>query len=202
MKSCKVLKYLKISRPTLCKYVKTGLISVKKLHNGYYDYNDDDVFRLMNKDLIRKEVIYCRVSTNQQKNDLLNQKANLEAFCLKNGIIVSDVYMDIGSGMNLDRKEFKRLLDDIMDYKISKIYITYKDRLSRISFDIFKNLFDKFGCEIVAINETEDKRLIEKEIFEELISIIHCFARKVYSNRRQKKLKNLEEDLRLELDVQ
>lgn len=55
------------------------------------------------------------------------------------------------------------------------IYITYKDRLSRLSLDLIKNLFKKFNCEIKVLNEIENKQLIEKEIFNEIINLIHCF---------------------------
>lgn len=82
--------------------------------------------------------------------------------------------------------------------KSNKVYITYKDRLSRISFDMFKKLFDNFNCEIVVLNDTDDSKLIEKEIFNEIISLIYCFAMKVYSSRRQKKLNVIEEDLKIE----
>ena len=87
-----------------------------------------------------------------------------------------------------------------MNHKISKIYITYKDRLSRVSFDMFKNLFNNFNCEIVVLNDVDDNKLIEKEIFNEIISLIHCFTMKVYSSRRQRKLKCVEEDLKIEME--
>ena len=116
------------------------------------------------------------------------------------GIKISDVYLDIGSGINYDRKEFQRLVDDVVNHKVSKIYITYKDRLSRISFDMFKNMFENFNCEIVVLNEVDDAQTVEKEIFNEIISLIHCFAMRVYSSRRKKKLKNVEEDLKIEID--
>jgi putative resolvase len=198
MKSNKVLKLLKITRPTLCKYVKNGTLKVKQLPSGFYDYDEESVYKFLNKDLERTNVIYCRVSTQKQKNDLENQKKVIESYCLKNGIKISDIYSDIGSGINFDRKEFQRLLNDVINHKISKIYITYKDRLSRISFDMFKNLFSEFNCEIVVLNDVEDSKTVEKEIFNEIISLIHCFAMKVYSSRRQKKLKCVEEDLKIE----
>lgn len=59
--------------------------------------------------------------------------------------------------MNFDLKRFKILLDDILNFKVWKLYITYKGRLSLISFDMFKRLFSEFGCEVVAINDTEEK---------------------------------------------
>ncbi len=200
MKSNKVLKLLNVTRPTLCRYVKTGLLKVKPLPNGYYDYDDESVYKLLDKNLTRKSVIYCRVSTQKQKNDLINQRKSIEKYCFENGIKISDVYSDIGSGINFDRKEFRRLINDIINHKISKVYITYKDRLSRISFEMVKQLFDNFNCEIVVLNDTDDTKLIEKEIFNEIISLIHCFSMKVYNSRRQKKLKLIEEDLKIEDD--
>ena len=116
------------------------------------------------------------------------------------GIKISDVYLDIGSGINYDRKEFQRLVDDVVNHRVSKIYITYEDRLSRISFDMFKHMFENFNCEIVVLNEVDDAQTVEKEIFNEIISLIHCFAMRVYSSRRKKKLKNVEEDLKIEID--
>ena len=46
MKSKEVLKILKVSRVTLSKYVKAGKIKVKKLPNGYYSYDEEDVYKL------------------------------------------------------------------------------------------------------------------------------------------------------------
>lgn len=200
MKSNKVLKLLNVTRPTLCKYVKTGLLKVKSLPNGYYDYDEDSVYKLLDKNLIRKSVIYCRVSTQKQKNDLINQRKYIEKYCFENGIKISDVYSDIGSGIQFDRKEFLRLINDVVNHRISKVYITYKDRLSKISFEMFKQLFDNFNCEIVVLNDSEDSSLIEKEIFNEIISLIQYFDMKVDSSRSQRKLKVIEEDLKIEDD--
>ena len=198
MKCNKVLSLLNITRQTLCRYVKNNTIKVNELPSGQYDYDEESVYKVLNKNLDRKNVIYTRVSTQKQKIDLANQKKIIESYCLKNGIQISDIYSDIGSGINFDRKEFQRLVNDVVNHKISKIYITYKDRLSRVSFDMFKNLFNNFNCEIVVLNDVDDNKLIEKEIFNEIISLIHCFTMKVYSSRRQRKLKCVEEDLKIE----
>lgn len=200
MKSNKVLKLLNITRPTLSRYVKEKIIKYKVQSNGFYDYDEESVYKILNKSIERKNVIYTRVSTQKQKLDLENQKKIVEKYCIENGIKISDIYSDIGSGINFDRKEFQRLLDDVVNHKISKIYITYKDRLSRVSFDMFKNLFSNFNCEIVVLNDIEDAQIIEKEIFNEIISLIHCFTMKVYSSRRKKKLKCVEDDLKIEDD--
>ena len=198
MKAREVIKILQICRQTLCSYHKKGLIRSETLPSGKYSYNEEDVFKILNKDVPRNNVLYCRVSTNKQKKDLENQEEILKTFCHKNGIIINDIYKDIGSGINFDRKEFQRLVNDVINYKVSKVFITYKDRLSRISFNLFNDLFKNFSTQIIVLNEINDEKLIEKEIFNEIISLIHCFSMKVYSNRRKEKLKLIEKDLILE----
>ncbi len=43
MKSSDVLRVLDITRPTLTKYVKTGIIKVTTKPNGQYDYDEESV---------------------------------------------------------------------------------------------------------------------------------------------------------------
>lgn len=200
MKSAKVLKLLHISRATLVKYVKNKEIRVVELPNGFYEYNDEDVYRKAGLADERYDVIYARVSTLKQKTDLQNQVKTLTEYCNKNGVKVSKSYQDVASGMNFDRKQFKILLDEVLGFKVAHIYVTYKDRLSRISFDMFRRLFAEFGCEIVVINDMEDKA-DETEIFEEIISMLHCFAMKMYSRRRKRKLELIKEDLKNEISL-
>jgi len=192
MKSKDVLNLLEISRVTLSHYVRSGKLIVTKLDNGYYDYDDDSVYKLMKKDN-RNDVIYARVSTYKQKNDLDNQVKKLTDYCGENNIIYDKIYKEISSGLDLDRREVSELIDNVLHYKIKTIYITNKDRLTRMSFKTLENIFKRFGAEIVVIND-EDKDTTN-EVFEELISLIHVFSTKMYSNRRKQKLKNMKSDL-------
>lgn len=184
MKSNEVLKLLKISRVTLCKYVKNGKIRVEKEPNGYYKYNDEDVYKILGKgDDGRLNVIYARVSTAKQKQDLENQIANNIAYLNSQGIKVDKIYSDIKSGMSLDRKGFMELLSDVMDYKIKSVYISYKDRLARLSYELVTKLFNDYGTTIEIINNCESISL-EQELFEDIMQTIHSFSMKMYSKRR------------------
>jgi len=49
MKANRVLDLLKISRQTLCKYVKTGQIKVKTLPSGRYDYDESSVYEFLGR---------------------------------------------------------------------------------------------------------------------------------------------------------
>ena len=202
MKSSKVLKILNISRQTLVKYVKNGDIRVVMQTNKQYDYNEEDVYRKAGLSENRVNVVYARVSTPKQKKDLENQAETLINYCNANGVKVDKVYKDIASGMNFDRKQFRSMLEDVLNYRISSIYITYKDRFSRISFDMYERLFLEYNCKIIVINKIESTAEDdEKEVFSDIISMLHCFAMKMYSRRRKKKMELIKEDLKNELDL-
>ena len=199
MKAKEVLKILKVTRQTLCHYVKIGKIRAIKLTSRSLDYNEDDVFELAGIKNRAKAVIYARVSTKKQSSILENQINTLLQYANSNGFEIDKVYKDIASGLSFDRGEFQTLLMDVIQYKVKAVFITNKDRFSRISFNMWKELFAYFNCRIVVLNETEDKtENEEKEIFEDIISMIHCFAMKMYSKRRKNKLKLIEENLEIE----
>ena len=101
--------------------------------------------------------------------------------------------------MNFDRGEFQSLLSDVIQYKVKTIFVTDKDRFSRISFNMWKKLFSYFNCEIVVLNDIKEiNDSEEKEIFEDIIYMLHGFAMRMYSKRRKNKLKLLEENLQVE----
>ncbi len=183
MKSKEVLKILKISRVALWKYVKSGKIRVKQEPNGYYIYNDFDVYSLAGIEDGRLNVVYARVSTQKQKQDLQNQIENCISFINAKGISVDNVYSDIKSGMSLDRKGFMELLNAVMAFKIKAVYISYKDRLTRLSYELVEKLFSDYGTKIVIINQCESISL-EQELFEDIMQTIHSFSMKMYSKRR------------------
>lgn len=198
MKANKVLKILQVTRPTLVSYVKSGKIKATRLTNGYWDYDDDSVYELVGLKNQRKVVVYSRVSTNDQKKSLESQiEANIK-WANKNGYKIDEVYQDIASGMNFDRNDFKKMIMNVMKRKIKTIIISHKDRFSRISFDAWNEICKEFDCNIVVINNVENE---EKEIFQDIISLIHCFAMKMYSKRKRKKLELIEEDLKIENDI-
>jgi predicted site-specific integrase-resolvase len=195
MKSKEVLELLQITRPTLTKYVKEDLIKVNILPNGRYDYDKDSVYKLFNKGIEIKTYIYAKVSTPKQKADLENQIQMLKQFCFSNGYCISKIFSDIASGISFEkRKDFFKMLDDVIAGKVERVVITYKDRLSRVGFELFYHLFKKYNCEIVVISEVGSEKLDSEEIFEEIISLLHCYSMKLYSKRKGQKIKKILEE--------
>src|SRR5574344_203063 len=193
MKAKEVLKILKISRPTLTKYVKEQKILVKELPNGFYDYDEDSVLKVAKISTERNSVIYARVSTPKQKKDLENQIQIITEYANKNGYKIDGVYSDISSGLNYDRKSFSELLNLILERIAKNVFIKDKDRLTRVSFDLWKKLYKQFNCNQIIVNETQNNEKKKKEIFADIISLLHCFTMKMYSSRRKKKISLVKE---------
>ena len=140
----------------------------------------------------KQNVIYARVSNTKQSDDLDKQVEIVKSYAISNGVKIDKVYKEIASGMNENRKEFNLMLREIFAGNVDKVFISYKDRLTRFGFDYFKNIFSEFGVEIVVLDELEETNSdFQKELANDLISIIHQFSMKLYSNRR-KKLKEIE----------
>lgn len=190
MKSSEVLRTLHICRQTLCQYVKDGKIKATKLPNGQYDYDETSVYAFLNKDVKRKTYLYTRVSTTKQKTDLKNQIETLKQFCFMNGYQISGIFSDIASGIDFEkRKDFFKMLDEIIEGKVEKVIITYKDRLSRVGFGLFKHLFEHYHCQIIVMSDIGSEKLDSEEIFEEIVSLLRCYSMKLYSSRRVQKIK-------------
>ena len=81
IKAEEVLNLLQISRKTLHVYAHDGRIRYTVMPNKRYDYNEEDVYKILNKDVKRKTVLYARVSTSKQKNDLQNHMGQMKQWC-------------------------------------------------------------------------------------------------------------------------
>lgn len=184
-----------ISAVTLMNWKNSGKIQYKKLSDKKILYDIDSINNFADdetKKLNTKNVIYARVSTSNQKDNLNNQIEVIKNYMLNNGIKPDNIYSDIASGMNENRKQFNQLLETIFKREVKTVYITFKDRLSRFGFNYFKQIFNYFGTNIVILDEQEEtNKTYQQELMEDLLSIIHTYSMKLYKNRK-KKLKEIE----------
>lgn len=131
----------------------------------------------------RSDVIYARVSTRKQKDDLEQQINHLKVFAVdynpKNLIVKSD----IGSGLNDNRKELNQLLNLVQNDKINRIFIMYKDRLTRFGFNYIKQICDFHNTEIIIVSSEENNKSLQEELAEDIISVIHSSSDELYGMR-------------------
>lgn len=183
-------RILQITSITLMHWKNNGKINYKRLSSRKILYDVDSV--LNNNDytetnLNSKNVIYARVSGSSQKNDLINQIETIKNYLLNNGIKIDDVYSDIASGMNEDRKQLNELMESVFKREVKTVYITFKDRLSRFGYNYFKKIFSYFGTEIFILDENEEtNKTYQQELCEDLTEIIHTYSMKLYRDRKNK----------------
>ena len=112
---------LGVSVKTLQRWDREGTLKANRTPTDrrYYTYDQYLQFKgISTEDDQRQVVIYARVSTRNQKDDLQNQVAFLRQFCNAKGIIVDQCIEDYGSGLNYNRKKWNELLDEVMEQKI------------------------------------------------------------------------------------
>jgi putative resolvase len=120
-----------------------------------------------------------RVSFQAQKPDLSNQRAALEQFCIARGIA------EIGGGLNFKRPKFSDLIERIVRSELSTLAIAHKDRLARFGYELLAHFCELHGCQIVVL-KTESLSP-EKELVQDLMTIVHCFSSRLYGLRNYRK---------------
>ena len=132
---------------------------------------------------------YCRVSTHNQKSSLQNQEDYLRNYTNVKGVILDEVFTDIGSGINYNRKNFNKILELVEAREDSEIYVTYKDRF--VGFDWFNTFCEKHDAKIIVLNQPSTSP--EQELAEDLLNIVTVFSARNHGLRTYKK--QLEQNL-------
>jgi len=186
----KAAKLLGISIQTLHKWEQTGeLVPDRKSNAGTRYYDADKLLNLNNED--NPTIGYARVSSHDQKEDLVRQSELLETFCVAKGWRFK-IISDLGSGMNYKKKGLNQLLELILKKKIRRIVLTHKDRLLRFGSELVFALCEIQGIEIVIINKGEQPSF-EEELAKDVLEIITVFSARLYGSRSHKNKRLMEQ---------
>lgn len=180
-------KLLGVSVKTLQRWDNEEIFKAFRSITGRRYYTEEQIFKHMNcsNDSVKKVIIYTRVSTANQKDDLINQKQFLLNYCASKGVIVDEVLSDLGSGLNYKRKIWNNLLDRCANGEIKEIYVSNKDRFIRFGYDWFESFIGKFGVKIIVVNN--EILSPNEEIVQDIVSILHVFSCRIYGLRKYKK---------------
>ena len=191
---------LGVSVKTLQRWDRDGILKANRspTDRRYYTYDQYLQFKgIQTENDIRDIVIYARVSTRNQKDDLQNQVEFLKQFCNAKGIIVNQCIEDFGSGLNYNRKKWNKLLDEVMENKIKIIVISNKDRFIRFGYDWFEKFCEKFNTKIIIVNN--ETLSSNEELVQDIISILHVFSCRLYGLRKYKNQIKEDEEIAKEL---
>ena len=168
MKLSQYAKKIGVSYQTVWNWYKDGLIE-----NAYHlpsgtivvPYNMDENSEQYGV------ILYARTSSSQNKKLLDGHVERLTNYASTKGYKVKQIVKEFGSGLNDERKQLTKILQE---NKYDKIIVEYKDRLTRFGFNWIQLLN---GNRIEVINETKEK---DEDIVKDLISIMHCFSARIY----------------------
>jgi predicted site-specific integrase-resolvase len=180
-------KRVNVSLSTLRRWDASGELVANRRLSGHRFYDESHVRQALNltPEQMRKTVVYCRVSSAGQKDDLKSQLEAMETYCLANGTAIDDWIQEIGGGMNFKRKKFLELIDAIAGGEIKHLLIAHKDRLVRFGFDLIMHLAQRNGCRIEVVNQ--ESLSPQQEMVEDLLAIVHTFSCRLYGMRKYHK---------------
>ena len=126
---------------------------------GKNNYWDDDVYALVGNRIKKDHLIvgYCRVR-NRFKEDmsqLQSQKNLMREFCTRRGISLERIYEDIGASTDDSKKgrpQLHEMVQHVLQGKIQAIVVDTRCRLTRVAFDMYSEMFNYYGTEIVIMN--------------------------------------------------
>lgn len=163
---------------TLADWADAGKIEYIKSPGGHRRYRLSSLEGITSTVDSRIVVIYARVSTHSQKEDLQGQAKFLT------DSRTGEVIKEIGSGMNFRRRKFLKLMERVANNEIAEIVVGHKDRLCRFGFEFVEWFCQLHGCKITVLGKTELSPY--QELMHDFMSIMHCFSSRLYFLRRYK----------------
>ena len=188
---------------TLRNWDKKNILKPSHVTQGgtrYYSQEQLNHFLgLKSEKQINKKIIgYCRVSSHKQKDDLKRQIENVKTYMYAKGYQF-EIITDIGSGINYNKKGLNQLIDMVTNSEVEKIVVLYKDRLIRFGYELIENLCKKFGTTIEIIDNTEKTE--RQELVEDLVQIVTVFSCRPQGKRANKAKKMIKELIEDDKDI-
>lgn len=158
-----------LCKKTLQNYDKEGKIETIRTSGRWRKFNIRKYLKengIEVESLLRKKVIYCRVSSYDRKDDLERQVQKL-----KQKYKDYEIITDVGSGINFKRAGLKKIIDYAIKNKLDEVVVTYKDRLCRIGYDLLEHIFEFYSSAKITI-ENKEEYTVNEDITKDLIEII------------------------------
>ena len=188
---------------TLRNWDKNGKLKPVRVEDtGYRYYSQEQLNHFLGLKLekqINKKIIgYCRVSSHKQKDDLERQIENVKTYMYAKGYQF-EIITDIGSGINYNKKGLNQIIDMVTNSEVEKIVVLYKDKLIRFGYELIENLCNKFGTTIEIIDNTEKSE--QQELVEDLVQIVTVFSCRLEGKRANKAKKMIKELIEDDKDI-
>lgn len=190
---------MNVTIQTLRNWEKSGKITCYRTAGNHRRYDRDELLQTMQqfeRPIIKRRITigYIRTSTFE-KEERQKQEKIITSFCENNGYVFK-IIKDTGSAMEYDRKGFQELIELVCSSKVDRIVVNYKDRLVRFGFEMLEKICEIYDVEIVVLNQTEDEGS-NKEVIDDILSIIRKYAAKLYGSQSQEAKKINEQNKKM-----
>ncbi|EAB5285594.1 IS607 family transposase [Campylobacter jejuni] len=188
-------KLLGVTIQTLRNWDKQGLLKPDEITKGGSRRYKLESIKRINKNIKfnadnLKTITYARVSSHDQKDDLIRQVQVLELYCAKAGFNY-EIIQDLGSGMNYYKKGLTKLLNLILEGQVKRLVLTHKDRLLRFGAELVFAICEAKEVEVIIINKGDESIKFEEELAKDVLEIITVFSARLYGSRSKKNKKFL-----------
>lgn len=182
----KVCQLMGLKPNTVRSWAKAGKIVSVKTPSGQTIYPESQFKSLIPSvsSTQKEKIIYCRVSSKKQMDDLERQKQLLQSLYPQHKLVT-----DCASGINWKRKGLQSILESAMQGKLEQVVVAHKDRLCRFGFDLIKFIIESNKGRIIVLDE-ETNKSSEQELAEDLLSIVHIYSCRQMGKRRYHKKQN------------
>ncbi|MBD3262620.1 MAG: IS607 family transposase [Candidatus Altiarchaeales archaeon] len=184
-------KLLGVTVRSLRKWSDEGKLKTIRTEGGHRRVAVAEIHRLQGVEQKERTVTlaYCRCSTHKQEENLERQVGRVLEHCTKQGW-QTELFKEIGSGLNDNRAQFKRLLTRVVDDDVARVAVEFKDRLARFGFETFVIYCRNFGVDVVVLEDVAPKEF-EQEFADDIISLVASYSGRMYGRRggRKKKVK-------------
>lgn len=196
----KATEILGVHIQTLYYWDKQGKIDTIRTPGGHRKYNvekyletygkgdyTESYTEIEGKDIIKENklnICYVRVSTLNQKDDLVRQKEYM-----MNKYPTYILIEDIGSGINFNRKGLRKIIKYAIDGKINNLVVAHKDRLTRFGFELIEDLIKEYSNgQIILDDKKSEKKEAKEELVEDVLQILNVYTAKINGLRKYKKI--------------
>jgi putative resolvase len=195
----KAAVFLGVSPSTLRRWDKKGIVKAFRTIGNHrrYDISSLNSVYANNEEITSQKikergcVCYARVSGHKQKQkgDLSRQLTDVKNHAFNLGYNHPICIKDVGSGLNPNRSGLKKLMKLVASGKISEIFVTYQDRLTRFGFPFIIQYCNLFNVHITEISNPTQKS-VQQSLVDDMMALIACFSGKLYGMRSGKRRKH------------
>lgn len=94
---------------------------------------------------------------------------------------------DIGSGMNLNKRGIRKIIKLAIEGRINELVVAYKDRLTRIGFELIDDLIKDYSNGKIIIINKKDNLEPEEELAYDVLQMMNIFVAKMNGLRKYRK---------------